>query len=117
MAQVTATMVDRVMAIRVMAIMAAMPLRITAATPQRTTTTATPPLTTADTGLTMVVPCIGALFAPHTPTTALGTIAGIAIAGDRQRRPDNERSRGGRGLFRARGCLSVHSERRDDREH
>src|SRR5580765_6552368 len=107
MAQVTATMVDRVMAIRVMAIMAAMPLRITAATP---------PLTTADTGLTMVVPCIGALFAPHTPTTALGTIAGIAIAGDRQRRPDNERSRGGRGLF-ARGCLSVHSERRDDREH
>src|SRR5580704_9537389 len=72
------------MADRVTAIMAAMPLRITAATPQRTTTTATPPHTTAGTGRgTMLVPGIGALFAPHTPTTDLATIAGIAIAGDR----------------------------------
>jgi hypothetical protein len=30
----------------------------------------------------MLVLGIGALFAPHTPTTALGIIAGIAIAGD-----------------------------------
>jgi hypothetical protein len=75
--------------------------RITAATPRHTTTTATPPHTTADTGLTMLVPRIGALFAPHTPT-ALGTIAGMAIAGDRQRRRrslGNERSRGGRACF------------------
>jgi hypothetical protein len=51
--------------------------------PQRITTMATPPHTTADTGRVTMVPGIGALFAPHTPTTALGTIAVIAIAGDR----------------------------------
>jgi hypothetical protein len=35
----------------------------------------------------MVVPGIGALFAQHTPT-ALGIIAGMAMAGDRQRLPE-----------------------------
>src|SRR5260370_38695725 len=90
-------MADRVTAI--------MPLRITAATPQRPTTTATPPHTTADTGrVTMLpstmVPGIGALFAPPTPTTAPGPFAGIPIVGDSQRRasgPDNESRQGAGG--------------------
>ena len=39
--------------------------------------------------VTMLPPIMvgtGALFAPHTHTTALGTIAGIVIVGDRQAR-------------------------------
>jgi hypothetical protein len=76
---------------RVTAIMAAMLPLITTGTPQRTMTTATPPHITADTGrvtmlLPIMVPGTGALFAPHTPTTALGTMAGIVIVGDRQGR-------------------------------
>jgi hypothetical protein len=56
------------------ATMAAMPLLITAGTPQRT---ATLPPTMAD------MDRVTALFAPHTHTTALGTIAGIVTVGDR----------------------------------
>ena len=41
----------------------------------------------------VLVPGIGVLFAPHTPITALGTIAGIAIAGDRQRGSPEVRTR------------------------
>ena len=57
-----------------MATMAAMPLLIAAGTPQRT---ATLPHTMAD------MDRVTALFAPHTHTTALGTIAGIVTVGDR----------------------------------
>jgi hypothetical protein len=85
MARVTVTMADQGTAI-----MAATPV-LTADTPQRTTTAATLPHTTADIDrVTMLppimVPGTGALFAPHTRTMALGTIAGIAIVGDRQAR-------------------------------
>ena len=75
-AQVTVTMGDRVTAI--MAVM--LPLITAAGTPLHIT---------VDTGrVTMLpptmVPGTGALFAPHTHTTALGTIAGIVTVGDRQ---------------------------------
>src|SRR5437868_8994238 len=75
MARATVTTADRgtaIMADQAMA-MAAMPLLTTAGTPQHT---ATLPHTTADMGT-------GALFAPHTHTTALGIIAGIVTVGDR----------------------------------
>jgi hypothetical protein len=77
MARATVTTADRgtgSMADRGTATMAAMPLLIMAGTPQRT---ATLPHTTAD------MDRVTALFAPHTHTTALGTIAGIVTVGDR----------------------------------
>ena len=65
--------------------MVAMPLLITAGTPQRTAT-ATLPDITADTHRAIMLPPmvmgIGALFAPHTRTMAVDTIAG----GDRHAR-------------------------------
>jgi hypothetical protein len=68
MARATVTTADRGTAT-----MAAMPPLIMAGTPQRTATL--PHITAAmDT----------ALFAPHTDTTALGTIAGIVTVGDSQ---------------------------------
>src|SRR6476660_4153515 len=102
MAQVTVTMADRGTAI-----MAAMPQRITAGTPQRTTTTATLPHTTADMDrVTMLppimVPGTGALFARHTRTMALGTIAGIVIAGEARHDAEVQTTKGRRdvcGLF------------------
>jgi hypothetical protein len=77
-AQVTVTTADRVTAI-----MAAMPPLITVGTPQHTTAdtdrvTMLPPI---------MVPATGALFAPHTRTTAPGIMAGMGIAGDGQSAP------------------------------